>query len=134
MSRLGPLRVCVAAFVLATIAACSLGKDLPAVDEVVLARDPDATQPTTTFAPDDTFYCAVTLTDGADETQLTARWVAADVDGYDADYFLGETTVTTKGGVAHFELRNDAPWPAGTYRVDVYLGEERVRSVEFAVR
>jgi len=55
-------------------------------------------------------------------------------EGVEPDFFIDETELTSGSNTLTFQLSNDAPWPAGQYKVDLYLNDELDRTLEFEVR
>lgn len=128
------LRIFVGLFVLllATLA-CQFSASTANISEAQMARDQEGTQPTTTFAPTDTFYCNVSLANAPDDTKVKAVWTAVSVEGEDPNLEIDSAEVETGDGTMYFELSNSGAWPAGTYKVDLYLNDKLDRSIEFQV-
>ena len=107
------------------------------ISSATLATDQEGENPTTTFTPDQAFYYVVDLANAPDDTRVRAVWTAVDVDaeGAEPNTVIGEASVETGSGQIFFDLTNDGPWPAGTYKVDVYLdeGKEPSRTAELTV-
>ena len=116
-----------------TVAACSFSASTAEISDAKMARDPDGKHPTKVFSPDDRFYCVVYLSNAPDNTKVTAVWTA--VEGKKKpDEVLGR--VSTKSGSGErlpFSLGNAAPWPAGDYKVDLYLNDAKkpTKTLEF---
>jgi hypothetical protein len=121
-----------------TAAACSFSASTAEISEAKMARDPDGKHPTKVFFPDDRFYCVVYLSNAPDDTMVRAVWTAVDVKGKKKpDEELGR--VSTKSGSGErlpFSLGNAAPWPAGDYKVDLYLNDAKkpTKTLEFKVQ
>lgn len=113
--------------------ACGFSASTANVADAFMARDPDGTEPVTVFSPDETFYLIVELANASDATKVKAAWTAIDVDDVDFDTTIDETELTTGSGRLTFDLTNDSPWPAGNYRVDLYLNGKLDRTLEFSV-
>jgi hypothetical protein len=47
---------------------------------------------------------------------------------------INETELTTGSGLVHFTLSNNNLWPTGTYKVELYMGDQLARTLEFEVR
>jgi hypothetical protein len=114
--------------------ACSFNASTASIKSAEMARDNEGTQPTTTFSPQDTFYCNVELANAPDDTKVKAVWTAVQVDGTDPDTKIDETEITSGSGTLHFKLSNDNPWPTGKYKVDLYLNDKLAKTVEFQVQ
>lgn len=98
-----------------------------------MTKDRDGAQTTTTYAPDDTFFLQVNLENAPDSTTVKAAWTAVNVTGAEPNTTLDNVELTSGSGELTFDLVNDGGWPAGQYKVDVYLNGELDRSVEFDV-
>lgn len=127
-----PLSLLVGILMLAALA-CSFSASTANIREAVLARDEEGTEPTTVFAPDDTFYLLVDLANAPEGTSVRASWTAVAVEGADPNTFLDENELTTESGMLTYTLSNDGLWPVGEYKVDLYLNGELERTLEFEV-
>jgi hypothetical protein len=122
-----------AALILASLA-CSFSASTANIKDAVLAADPDGEQPTEVFTPNETFYLVVALANAPDDTVLKATWIAAQVEGVEPGFVIDEVEITTGQPVVTFDLSNDNLWPAGSYRVDLFLNGEMDQSLNFEVR
>jgi serine protease Do len=98
-----------------------------------LTKDEAGTQATSTFNPDDTFYLIVDLANAPDSTTVKAEWTAVSVDGAAPNTVLDDVALTSGSGTLTFDLTNNTPWPAGDYKVDLYLNDELERTLTFRV-
>jgi serine protease Do len=98
-----------------------------------LAKDEAGTQATSTFNPEDTFYLIVDLANAPDSTTVKAEWTAVSVEGADPNTLLDDVTLTSGDGILTFDLTNNNLWPAGEYKVDLYLNDELERTLTFRV-
>lgn len=102
-----------------------------------MAFDQDGQNVTSTFSPTDVFYVVADLANAPRGTKIDAKWIA--VNAADTDPNLEFQTQTLDitderfTGNIYFQLSNDAAWPAGQYRVDLYLNDALAGSVEFSV-
>ena len=119
--------------ILAAMIACGFSASTARLTNAFMAHDPEGNDATTVFAPDETIYLIADLANAVDDTEVKAVWVAVDVDGVDYDTVIDEATLTTGDGRLTFDLANDSLWPAGNYKVDVYLNENLARTLEFSV-
>lgn len=103
------------------------------IDEARLAKDEAGTQTTTTFAPEDTFYLIVNLANAPEGTKVKATWTAVNAEGADPNTHLDDVELTSGSGTLTFDLANDGPWPAGDYKVELYLNDELDRTLDFKV-
>jgi hypothetical protein len=118
--------------VAAGFAGCEARCSTANIPKAVLAKDKDGNQPTTTFAPADTFWCIVSLANAPDDTKVKAVWTAVETPGV-SDQKLDEKEMVTGSGVIQFSMSLPRPWPAGKYKVDLYLDGKLNRTLEFKV-
>ncbi len=98
-----------------------------------LSKDEAGSQTTTTFGPDDKFYLKVNLANAPDTTKVKAAWTAVAAEGAESNTHLDDVELTSGSGVLTFDLDNANPWPAGEYKVDIYLDGQLERSLPFRV-
>ncbi len=103
------------------------------ISDARLTKDETGSRSTSTFAPDDTFYLLVDLENAPDDTTVKAEWTAVSVEGADPDTVLDDVELTGGSGTLTFDLQNDNPWPAGDYKVDLYLNDELDQTLTFKV-
>jgi hypothetical protein len=121
------------AIVLASLA-CSFNASTANIKDAQLSSDQEGSSITTTFAPTDTFYLNVSLANAPEDTVTKAVWYAVNVDGTDPNTKLNETPITHGDGTLTFKLGNDQGWPAGDYKVEIYLNDKLDRTLEFNVQ
>ena len=127
---------------LMTTLACSLvtgGAASVSLENLRMAFDEDANNPTEVFAPSDIFYVVGDLNNAPAGTVVEAEWLAVQIEGYETDELIYEQAISdfteeSFTGTIFFELSNDSGWPLGEYKVDVYLDGTFVDSVPFSVR
>lgn len=98
-----------------------------------VAADYSPVEPTSQFAPDAVFYCAVLLRDLPDGERLTARWF---FDAETKEQMLYESSYLPEAGgsgYVAFELSAQGPWPAGDYWIELFIRGERVGQARFHV-
>ncbi|MBN1994272.1 MAG: hypothetical protein JW953_16360 [Anaerolineae bacterium] len=120
--------------VVATMLACGFNVSTANISEAKMTKDADGQQATSVFAQDDAFYAVVKVANAPDDTKVKAIWIAVAADGVDPNFVIGEKELEG-GGTLTFSLSNaeDQLWPAGKYKVDLYLNDELDRSLEFNV-
>ncbi|GAB4455025.1 MAG: hypothetical protein Fur0044_49400 [Anaerolineae bacterium] len=123
----------VIALLVLTVLACSFNFSSANISEAKLAKDPEGSQPTTTFAQDEAFYCVVQLANAPDDTHVKAVWTVIEAENTDPNLVINETKIDSGDGQIHFDLTNDKLWPAGKYKVDLYLNDKLDRTLEFQV-
>ena len=113
--------------------ACSGSFSTGNISEAYLSRDDAGQETTTVFAPSDTFYAQVRLSNAPDDTALKAVWTAVSVAGEEPNLLIDETSLTGGDGNYNFNLQNDNLWPPGQYKVDLYLNDTLDRTLNFTV-
>lgn len=126
--------IVIAVLVLVSLA-CGGSISTAKISNAYLTANSDGSGETTVFSPTDTFHAIVELKNAPDDTTLKAIWIAVDVPDVDPDFVIEETSTTSDGNdVITFDLSNDATWPAGSYKVDIYLNDKLDRTLEFEVQ
>ncbi|HYX40727.1 MAG TPA: hypothetical protein VE821_03465, partial [Pyrinomonadaceae bacterium] len=105
------------------------------IDALYMADSPDGTA-TTSFSPTDhTVYAITKLNKIARGAQVRFTWIAVDVAGEqqgskirDVDYTMGTNENIVK---AHLTLPQD--WPAGQYKVEVYINGNLEQTIDYTV-
>jgi len=111
----------------------------PTIESATLAKGSDqneAVDPTSIFAPDDLeLHLVVKVADAVDGTSLKAVWHVVEVQDYEPQ-IIDEAPYTLSGGenVADFTLTNDQPWPVGKYKVELYLNDTLIQTLEYEVQ
>jgi len=114
--------------------ACEFSASTANITGAYLTPNGDGSGQTTVFSAEQTFYCIVTVANAPDDTTLKAVWTAVNADGVDPNYLIDEVSITTGGqDTFTFDLQNGSLWPAGTYKVDIYLNDSLDRTLEFSV-
>ncbi len=123
--------------------ACEFSASTASITNAVTAKDSksDTFEPvgiTDTFPPDQVkFHAVVSIANAPDDTKLKAVWTAMDVGTAAAPNTVIDSSEITAGGTRNvdFTLSPDAGkvWPAGTYKVDIYLNGKMNRSLNFSV-
>ena len=122
-----------------SISACEFSASTATITSAELARgyaDGKATDTTTTFAPSDTpLHYVVTLGSAPDDTKVKAVWTIVDAgDGQIKDQKLDETVLQSGSSVLNFTLASKQDWPAGKYKVELFLNDKLDRTTDFLVQ
>jgi hypothetical protein len=135
MKKLFPVLLAVLALVASSLA-CSLTE--MSLENARMAFDQDGVNVTSTYSSTDVFYAVADLKNAPQGTVLEAKWIAVNVEGYDANFEFQtqplDITEETFTGTIYFQLSNDNGWPVGDYKVDLYLNGELKQSVTFNVQ
>jgi hypothetical protein len=141
MNKKVSVLLAVAALFVASLA-CSLfagGSAEMSLENLRMAFDQEGNSPTTEFSSSDIFYVVGDLQNAPAGTVVEAKWLAVQIEGYDPGELIYEQAISdftdeSFTGTIYFQLSNDAGWPAGEYKVDVYLNGVFVQSASFSVR
>jgi len=102
---------------------CGFSVSTANISDAAMARDKAGEDPTTTFAPDEPFYCVIQLSNAPDDTNVRALWTAVDTEAAEPGTVIDEAELTQGDGQIVFDLTNDRPWPTGKYEVQLFLNE-----------
>ncbi len=116
------------------ILACGGSVTTANISESWMATDIEGENRTTVFAPEADFFAFIDLQNAPDDTQLKAIWTAVSVDGEDPNLVINETEFTSGSQLVYFQLFNDQLWPAGSYKVDIYINNELATTMTFEVQ
>jgi hypothetical protein len=109
----------------------------PRFASVVLTDNKDTRVEKTTFAPDTpNLYAVFTLADVPANTTVKSVWIAEKTDVAPENYQIDGTSLTVGGSTnsGNFSLsRPTNGWPAGQYRVEMYIAEKLAHTARFQV-
>lgn len=128
--------LCAVIVLLAATLACSGINSTPGASNFYMATDVDGTNRTNTFSPTDEFYVFFDVSGIEAGTSFQSRWYALDIEGQDpAVPFQTIDYVYEEGiGNIYFQLTSDEPWPAGSYKVEIYMNGTKVGEQGFSVQ
>ena len=86
---------------------------------------------TTTFAPKDTIYAAVSTTGTAPNAVLNAKWTYQDGQTVNES---SQTIAPNGDAVTSFHISKPDGWPTGSYKVEIMLDGKSVASKAFTVQ
>jgi hypothetical protein len=130
-----PIHLAIAVFSLITASlACNFLVSTAKIGNVRMARDEKGEQTGTIFGQKDNFYLLGDLTNAPSDTKLKAVWTGVEVKDNPPDTLIDEKELVTGDGTFTFSLINKNPlWPAGKYKVDLFLNDKLDQTVEFQV-
>ena len=132
--NLYPILYAVLAMVLVTLA-CSVAPT-PGASEFYMATDVDGTNRTNTFSPTNDFFVFFDVAGIEAGTNFQARWYALDIEGQDPNVPFQTIDYAYEEGIGniYFQLTSEEPWPAGSYKVEVYMNDAKVGEQGFVVQ
>ena len=116
--------------------ACEFSASTANITNVHMSLDENDSQSVSSYAPDaPAFYCYFDLNNAPDDTVIKGTWTLVSADGYDPNQEIDSVEVTGSDDTYYFSLGGgDGPWPAGQYKIDLYLNDELVQTVNFEVK
>lgn len=115
--------------------ACGVSASTANIKNAWMDTTEEGNNPTTVYSPEAIFYAMVDLKNAPDDTKLKAVWTAVDAQDTEKNLALTETEITTGDGLVHFQLENkEYLWPAGKYKVDIYLNDTLDKTLTFEVQ
>ncbi len=135
MQKKSILMLVLIVLVLAQIA-CGFNYSTANIADAYMSLDSEGTQSTSVYGDEDVFYAIVDLANAPDGTEVTATWIAADVEGEEPNLLIDEVSITSGSTVLVFDLANEVGflWPAGAYQVEIYLNGELDTTLNFQVQ
>ena len=121
----------VGALLLASLA-CDFNVSTAAISSATLTTDAANVAETATFSPDQPFYLVVVTANAPDNTKVKAVWYTVDASG--AATSIIDKEVVGSGSPITFSATANQPWPAGKYKVEVYLNDKLNQTKEFSVQ
>jgi hypothetical protein len=103
------------------------------IKDVFLSLDEAGEQPSTVFGPTDTIYAIVDMPDAPADTVTKAVWYLVEAPGYESNSMIDQASITSSG-VLTFNLTPTNPFPAGKYKVEFYVNNELVKTLEFEIQ
>ena len=113
------------------------------IEKTVLAKETaDGFDSVKSFKPDDTFAVLVFLSEPKIGTKLKAVWTIVDAGEMQDKKLLEKKIELTPDAIKgvkeanriNFSLTHDNPYPAGDYKVEIYLNGELAKTVEFRIK
>ncbi len=116
--------------------ACSFGSGEPSLVNPRMSTDSDGNNPTTSYSPGDTFYAVADLSNVETGSVVDAKWHIVNVADYDSGEIQSTSLTIDEEAYTYvsFELSNSDPWPAGEYKVELYLDGALSQTINFSVK
>jgi len=121
--------------VLASVA-CEFTASTANIANAHMSLDENDTQTVSAYAPDAPgFYCYFDLKNAPDDTVVKGTWTLISAEGYDPNQEIDSAEITGGDNNYYFSLSGgEAPWPVGQYKIDLYLNDTLVQTVNFEVK
>ena len=95
----------------------------------------EAVNPTSVFQSNSVFHAIVSIQNAPKNTAVKATWIAVDVSNVSPNSKIDSTDVTIEGTRnVDFTLSPSGSWPAGTYRVEIYVNGTLDSIARFTVK
>jgi len=130
-----PIVFFIVALVFASLA-CNFSASTANITNAHMSRDEGDTEQTNVFTPADaSFYCFFDLNNAPDDTVIKGIWTLVEADGYDSNSIIDEVSYTGGDDTLYFSLaQGNTEWPVGKYKIDLYLNDELVQTLNFEVQ
>jgi hypothetical protein len=119
-----------------SVLACGFSASTANITNAHMATDESDTTSTTVYAPDtQTFYCFFDLNNAPDDTVVKGVWTLVSAEGYEANSEIDSAEITGSDESYYFSLDRAADtWPVGQYKIDLYINDNLVQTVNFEVQ
>jgi hypothetical protein len=122
----------------AAMFACDALAMKPTVSNVRMTTDEQGKTKTSSYSPSDKFYVFADLSGLSSGSVVEAKWYAVNAEGVNPNSEINTSDYSYASGVSfvYFQLNTSdgANWPAGTYRVELYLDGTKVGEQGFTVQ
>jgi len=135
VKKLFPFALFVFVLVLASVA-CGFSASTANITNAHMAADESDSATTTVYATSDpSFYCFFDLNNAPDDTVVKGVWTLVSAEGYESNSEIDSAQITGSDDTYYFSLdRSMDAWPVGTYKIDLYLNDSLVQTLQFEVR
>jgi hypothetical protein len=116
--------------------ACNFSASTANISNAHMSTDESDSTQTTVYAPDaQTLYCFYDLKNAPDDTVVKGVWTLVSAEGYEANSEIDSAEITGGDDSYYFSLDRAAEaWPAGQYKIDLYINDKLSQTVEFQVQ
>ena len=126
----------VIALVFSTLA-CAFGGGEPSLTNPRMTTDSDGVNVTTVYSGTDAFYAVADLSNVETGSVVDAKWYLVSATDYDPGEIQSSSlTIEDKSlyNYVSFELTSETGWPAGEYKVELYLDGTLAHTINFSVQ
>jgi hypothetical protein len=134
-NKIFPIALMFIVLLLASIA-CEASASTANITNAHMAIDENDSAETTVYASSDpAFHCFFDLNNAPDETVVRGVWTLVEADGYESNQVIDEVEYTGSDDTVNLYLERGADeWPVGSYKIELYLNDELVETLEFEVQ
>jgi hypothetical protein len=119
------------------VASLACGTTAPAgVSNIQMSTDQEAANITTTFAPTDEIHVTFDVNEVEAGSGLEIKWYALDVEGQDPEtpFTTSEYTYNEEDSIYANIYSTEGGFPAGQYKVEIYLNGAKVGEQQFSIQ
>jgi hypothetical protein len=106
----------------------------PGVSNMYMSSDEQGATRTTSFTPDQDFFVFFAVNNVAVGTPFQSQWFYLDGDDPNTPFHSIDYAREVGVDTIYFQLTSTDPWPAGNFRVDVYMNGTKVGEQSFSVQ
>ena len=134
--NLSAILVAVIVLVSAGLACNALAAPTPGASNFYMATDKEGNNRTNVFSPGDDFYVFFDVAGIEIGTNFQSRWYALDMEGEDPSTPFQTIDYAYEADISniYFQLTNSEDWPAGNYKVEVYMNGTKIGEQQFSVQ
>lgn len=116
--------------------ACEFNASTANITNAHMSLDEGDTQSVSSYAPEaPAFYCYFDLNNAPDDTVVKGTWTLVAAEGYDPNQEIDSAEISGGDDTYYFSLGGSSdPWPVGQYKIDLYLNDELVQTINFDVK
>jgi hypothetical protein len=116
--------------------ACGFSASTANISNAHMASDESDSAQVTSYPVDaPAFYCYFDLNNAPDDTVVKGVWTLVSADGYDSNQEIDSAEITGGDDTYYFSLGGgNELWPVGQYKIDLYVNDELVQTLNFEVQ
>ncbi|CAG1015300.1 hypothetical protein ANAEL_05226 [Anaerolineales bacterium] len=117
--------------------ACAFGGGEPSLTNPRMSTNSDGTDKVTVYSGGNAFYAVADLSNVETGSVVDAKWYLVSAEDYESGEIESSSlTIEDKSlyNYVSFELTSVEPWPAGEYKVELYLNGALVHTLNFSVQ
>lgn len=122
---------------MASTLACAFGGGEPSLTNPRMSTNSDGTDTVTVYSSGDAFYAVADLSNVETGSVVDAKWYLVSAADYESGEIESSTLTigdTSLYNYVSFELTSTEPWPAGEYKVELYLDGTLAHTINFSVQ